>query len=144
MPTEAPTVMSLSLPKTGNGCVKCGVAKKSGKRSCCARGGAWFKNCGDAGNMNFDHTWTEGIRACKSFVNSVPDESDLNVMLGHIAAIHCSINATTSRNRTRDQGIFPRSNNIPASGATCYGDGVVRAKIPVCVCFLLFAFHLRM
>ena len=47
-------------------CLKCGATKKSGKRSCCAPGGAWFKNCGDAGDIKFDHTWTEGVQACKS------------------------------------------------------------------------------
>ena len=47
-------------------CPKCGTVKKSGKRSCCARGGGWFKNCGDVGDTKFDHTWAEGIQACKS------------------------------------------------------------------------------
>ena len=51
-------------------CLKCGNIKKSGKRSCCARGGAWFKNCGDAGNAEFEHTWIEGIQACKSRLGS--------------------------------------------------------------------------
>ena len=46
-------------------CPKCATNKAS-KRSCCARGGAWFKNCGDSGNTKFDHTWAEGIQACKS------------------------------------------------------------------------------
>ena len=47
-------------------CPKCGTTKKSGKLSCCARGGAWFKKCGDGGDTKFEHTWTEGIQACKS------------------------------------------------------------------------------
>jgi hypothetical protein len=51
-------------------CPKCGSIKKSGKLSCCARGGAWFKNCGDAGDPHFDHTWVEGIQACKKNVRS--------------------------------------------------------------------------
>ena len=51
-------------------CSKCGTMKKSGKPSCCARGGAWFKNCGDAGDPKFDYTWTEGIHACKSMLLS--------------------------------------------------------------------------
>ena len=46
-------------------CLKCGTSKKSGKRTCCARGGAWFKNCGDAGDEKFEHTWAEGIRVCQ-------------------------------------------------------------------------------
>ena len=46
-------------------CAQCGVSKHSGKVSCCAKGGAWFQKCGDPGDSNFDHTWSEGIRACK-------------------------------------------------------------------------------
>ena len=46
-------------------CPKCGIKKKSGKPSCCFSGGAWFKNCGDASDPNFDHTWMEGARACE-------------------------------------------------------------------------------
>ena len=58
--TDAPTTSSSSLIT----CPKCGVAKSSGKSSCCARGGAWFKNCGDPGDPNFDYTWYEGIQSC--------------------------------------------------------------------------------
>ena len=47
-------------------CTKCGTFRKSGKRSCCARGGTWYENCGDDGDTDFDHTWTEGKTACKS------------------------------------------------------------------------------
>ena len=36
---------------------------KLGRRSCCGRDGSWFKKCGSA---NFDHTWYEGIQACKA------------------------------------------------------------------------------
>ena len=48
-------------------CPECGITKKSGKMSCCARGGSWFGNCGSDGdgNTNFDHTWHEGIQVCK-------------------------------------------------------------------------------
>ena len=53
-----------SMP--GLTCPKCGITKKSSKRSCCARGGAWFKNCGDDSDSEFDHTWAEGIQACAS------------------------------------------------------------------------------
>merc|ERR1712147_508096 len=50
-------------------CSKCGTVKNSGKRSCCARGGAWFNKCGSPGDSNFDHTWMQGIQACKGFVS---------------------------------------------------------------------------
>ena len=51
--------------QAGSACPKCSTIKKSGQRSCCFRGGAWFKNCGDVGDTRFEHTWGEGIQACK-------------------------------------------------------------------------------
>merc|ERR1712224_883756 len=51
-------------------CTKCGKIKKSGKNSCCGRGGSWFKDCGSGGNSKFGHTWSEGIRACKTLAQS--------------------------------------------------------------------------
>merc|ERR1712113_1138023 len=52
--------------RISSACSKCGTIKKSGKTSCCGRGGSWFRNCGGGGNSNLDHTWFEGIRACKT------------------------------------------------------------------------------
>ena len=46
-------------------CPKCAINKKSGKSSCCVRGGAWFNKCGEPGDSKFDHTWFEGNRVCK-------------------------------------------------------------------------------
>ena len=75
MPAGALTTTIASVVRD-KGCPKCGV-KKFGKLSCCASGGAWYKNCGDTGDANFDHTWIEGILACKStsitvtFVSSI-------------------------------------------------------------------------
>ena len=66
VPTEVP--METTSPSTvsgSDGCAKC-VNSMTGKLSCCARGGAWFEKCGDVGDTQFDHTWAEGIRACKS------------------------------------------------------------------------------
>ena len=51
--------------KPSTTCPKCGTMKNSKKLSCCVRGGAWFKNCGDVGDSKFDHTWPEGVQACK-------------------------------------------------------------------------------
>ena len=51
-------------------CPKCGLVDKSGKISCCGRGGSWFKKCKSAGNSNVERTWFEGIRACKTRVRS--------------------------------------------------------------------------
>ena len=47
-------------------CLACGTIKKSGTLSCCARGGSWFGNCGATGNAKLQHTWYEGIQACKT------------------------------------------------------------------------------
>ena len=55
---------------TGPACLKCGTIKKSGKGSCCGRGGSWFKNCGSAGKKRLQHTWYEGIHACKTRTRS--------------------------------------------------------------------------
>jgi len=52
-------------------CAVCGSVKKSRKKSCCGRGGSWYKNCGTSDNKKskkFDHTWFEGIQVCKSAV----------------------------------------------------------------------------
>ena len=59
-------VTTTTMIPTGPICFKCGTIKKSGKLSCCAPGGAWFKNCGNAGDSKFEHTWIEGVQACKS------------------------------------------------------------------------------
>ena len=45
-------------------CLECGAFTKSGRVSCCAPGGAWFKNCGASGHGNAAHTWSEGVKAC--------------------------------------------------------------------------------
>ena len=46
-------------------CPKCGTFRKSGRVSCCAPGGSWFKTCGGVVNKNVDHRWSEGVKACK-------------------------------------------------------------------------------
>ena len=62
--TSAVTVVTRTAPV----CPKCAAIKKSGKLSCCAPGGAWFKSCGTSGNSNTEHTWLEGVQACKDVV----------------------------------------------------------------------------
>ena len=46
-------------------CSKCGRFKKSARVSCCAPGGAWYKNCGGVDSRSVDHSWSEGVEACK-------------------------------------------------------------------------------
>ena len=55
----------MSAAKTPE-CRKCGTIGKSGKSSCCGRGGSWFRNCGNAGNVKNSHTWYEGIQVCNT------------------------------------------------------------------------------
>ena len=50
-------------------CPKCGIAK-SGKSSCCGRGGSWHTSCGSAYNTRLQHTWYEGLHACKAWARS--------------------------------------------------------------------------
>ena len=62
MKTPPGTTKTITVPV----CPRCGTIGKSGKMSCCGRGGAWFKNCGGDGNTQLHHTWYEGIQACKA------------------------------------------------------------------------------
>merc|ERR1711934_31098 len=52
-------------PANANGCPKCGKFGKSGRVSCCAPGGAWYKKCGSAKNKNVQYKWSQGTDACK-------------------------------------------------------------------------------
>ena len=53
------------LTTLGITCPNCGTFKKSGRVSCCAPGGAWYKKCGGVDNRNAGHSWLEGVEACK-------------------------------------------------------------------------------
>ena len=66
--TNVPIVKSLTTPYIDLAnmmCPNCGMFKKSGRASCCAPGGTWYKNCGGTGENKFDHSWFEGVEACK-------------------------------------------------------------------------------
>ena len=61
-----PGVMDVVLMLTSTvACSKCGTFTKSRRVSCCAPGGAWYKNCGGASNRDTDHRWFDGVEACK-------------------------------------------------------------------------------
>ena len=72
----------------GSICSKCGTTKKSGKISCCAPGGSWFENCGTSGNSNTDHTWFEGLQACKDVAS---------LLLGKVESRLIIINQKTTK-----------------------------------------------
>ena len=73
-----PITTSISPVST---CPKCGTSAKSGQLSCCTRGGAWFKKCGDEGDSNFDHTWLEGFHSCKDVTRSFSGEARAKLTL---------------------------------------------------------------
>ena len=55
-----------TMTTSRSACPDCGILDKSGKASCCGRGGSWFRNCGSAGNTKFRYTWYEGVLSCKT------------------------------------------------------------------------------
>ena len=135
-----PTATSLSAASSSSACPKCGTAKKSGTRSCCARDGAWFKNCGDTGDTHFDHTWAEGIQACK--VTSVT--SPLQAITYHAGAIVYPLNSATLRNTTQQQRTnINRPDSISNVGSADSEDRVGRAKDSFCICVLFIISHLQ-
>ena len=47
-------------------CPVCGIIARTGERSCCGVGGSWFQKCAKIVGSEADHTWKEGIKACKT------------------------------------------------------------------------------
>ena len=140
MHTETATTTSLYAATTSDGCRKCGIIKKSGKRSCCARGGDWFNNCGDDGERSFGHTWAAGIQACKGFPSSSSVDSSLQVNIhrgGNFALLrnHSDIrNARQHRASMRD----PLSASIAGSANLNNCARLARNTVCVCVLFVFF------
>ena len=64
------TLVVPSATPASSKCPKC-ATNNAGKLTCCASGGSWFKNCGDPGDPAFDHTWQEGVQACKGTLMGV-------------------------------------------------------------------------
>ena len=136
MPTELSRATSKSKVINSEGCSKCGIVKQSGKLSCCARGGAWFKKCGDVGDSNFDHTWVDGIQACKGFASSSSVESLSLLMLRYDQTNSQSQNTSRSPNVTHHQeNIYPTTSMSDAS-TTDYEGCVELTKIIVCTILL--------
>ena len=101
MPADARTTASLSATSSTSECPACAAIKKSGKLSCCARGGAWFKKCGNDGDAHFDHTWVDGIEACKDATSSL--NSPMQVELHNEGVIDDQMNSTEARNTVQQQ-----------------------------------------
>ena len=114
-------------------CIKCSTIKKSGKLSCCARGGAWFKNCGETGDTKFDHTWVEGIQACNSVASSVLVKAQL--INDHLSLITPRVNK--SRNVSRQPTTLKQIDSTVPMSNTGYTDCDGATRIVISVCFLL-------
>ena len=89
-------------------CPKCAAIKTSGKFSCCAPGGAWFENCGASDNSNADHTWVEGVQACKHVV--------ANFFSDRVEAQFISVNQTTTTQPLADSSLTA-AYNVPAGNS---------------------------
>ena len=131
-------LFTMSMVTTvSNVCSKCGKIKKSGKRSCCGRGGAWFKNCGDAGDTQFDHSWTEGIQACKEFSISV--ESPAEVIQRHVEVV--AYPQSTVRPQQQTNNHPPGSiSNADIRDCKYY---IRFGKVTVCICVVFIISHLE-
>lgn len=118
-------------------CSKCGITKKSGINSCCARGGAWFKKCGDDGDVDFDHTWEDGIQACRDDVTSISVKPSLRLMLRHGGVLVHSL-YTRSQNGTR---LRKRISDAVGTSVTGTMDATActrLTKMTMCFCALSF------
>ena len=124
--------MRQAVVTSTNGCRKCGISKKSGERSCCARGGAWFKNCGDARNTLFDHTWSDGIQACKGLATTVSVKSPPQVMLRHVEVIVHPLK-TPPRHATQQHTNIYLPGSISNLATTDSADSIGLAKVTVCI-----------
>ena len=94
---RTPTHATPTANAVSSSCLKCGTSKKSGKRSCCAHGGAWFKNCGDVGDTKFNHTWVEGIQACESrFLGDISLRCICSMSYSTFAVVESGSRMTTS------------------------------------------------
>ena len=58
---------AMMTSSSGFACPECGIIGKSGKSSCCGRGGSWSGHCGSASSAKLRHTWYEGIQACETW-----------------------------------------------------------------------------
>ena len=138
-------------------CATCGTAPKSGQMSCCARGGTWFKKCGDPGDTNFDYTWDEGFKACIGVANPLLvgtpaqahqemgeniDHPTNTTGLQNTAVAHLK-NVTGIRNDTGKHTKFRSTGTMSFADATDCSDRGKLAKLSKFTILLLFSFCLE-
>ena len=124
--------------KPSTTCPTCGTTKKSKKLSCCARGGSWYKNCGDDGDSKFDHTWTEGVKACKDFVSLLSDEAQRQAMQRH-ETTPTQLNTTRDPNSPQQQSVVDSF-----SDSVSDADGKGFSKIAILIGLFLITLNLQL
>ena len=128
--TDSPIATRLSFTSTSS-CAKCGTIKNSAKRSCCARGGSWFKNCGDVGDTHFAHTWIEGIESCKDLMTSIPDKLPSRVMPRHVKSVVFPLNKAQSQNSQKN---INGSDSVTSDSKGCVG--IPNIGVYICVFYI--------
>ena len=129
--TAAPATSDM-LTRSSKVCPKCGKGKKSGKLSCCARGGTWFEKCGDIDDSEADHTWVEGIQAC-NIESMLPIPTHVQVMLRYEGVTTQTTNSSWVENVV-EQRVKQQVNKHPGEttshvGSTNSKDSVKLADI---------------
>ena len=96
-------------------CAKC-ATNKAGKRSCCARGGAWFKNCGDVGGTKSDHTWVEGMRSCERVDVEATLKPRFQGMRSRAGVDDYPLVTIESQNTSQRQTLISHTNTVSRDG----------------------------
>ena len=109
-------LLQVATAKTG-GCSQCSQFKKSGRPSCCAPGGAWYHDCGNAGDLNVHHTWLDGLRACNAFARAASGEAAVHAMLSNEKAIGGTLNTTQQQNVSRMRTMSQQQTTPNATGS---------------------------
>ena len=120
-----------------NTCPKCGTVKKTKQLSCCAPGGAWVNKCGNTGNQNFDHTWSDGIRSCSFAAQARPQ-----IMLRH-ETTQSQSNTTGEHDGPQENIIDPTGNSDFTFVDTTNSEGWNLSKIVSFTSLLLTVLHLN-
>ena len=137
--SEVPNTTSATAMTSA--CAKCGVMRKSGKRSCCVSGGAWFKQCGNPGDAKFEHTWSEGIRACKAYHDSVKGGEEGQMMLKNVSKQARGISYRGENISTYE--IVASMSAVPKYSASGCNDRVKLAEITLLLCLFVISFHVQ-
>lgn len=77
------------------GCRKCGLDRNS-QFSCCGEGGSWAGKCGFPGDINFKHTWGDGLVVCsrKGFRDKHKPKEDVFALLEHQKEMSLTVSAS--------------------------------------------------